>query len=318
MSGRMLDEQAWSAARRFLLDQARPLEAARFHYHFADGSPDDVLVELGAYQNEDGGFGHALEPDLRAPESSAIATSVAFQILREIGARGDGQLADLALGYLLATYDRDLGGWRIVPETTDASPHAPWWQQADRAHDYDTFGLNPNSELLGILYELREQVSTEVLDQVGQQVLVKLAEPGDLEMHDLLCCLRLDRTPGLPPELAAAVRGKIVASLPGVVGRDRAAWASYALRPLQIVSSQTSPLLPGLEEAVALNLDHEIETQQPDGSWRPMWTWGDTYPDVWPVARREWAGVLTLANLRTLDRFGRLEGRGPNGHLAAT
>lgn len=309
MTGRMLDETALDAARTFLMEQARPLEAARFQFHFEGASADAVLAELGPYQDMDGGFGHALEPDLRAPESSAIATSVAFQILREIGAEGDRRLAGQALRYLLAAFDRRLGGWRIVPPSTDASPHAPWWQQAGRVHDYDQFGLNPNAELLGVLHVRRDEVADEVLERVAAGVLACLAVPGDLEMHDLLCCLRLDRTPDLPPQLAEAVRGKIVDSLPGVLGRDRAAWEAYSLRPLQVVDTPDSPFLPGLEEAVQDNLDYEIETQEPDGSWLPRWSWGDSYPEVWPVARREWAGVLTLGTLRTLQRFGRVAER---------
>ena len=306
MTGRLLDETALDAARAFLMERARPLEAARFLYHFEGASADAVLAELRTYQNADGGFGHALEPDLRAPESSAIATSVAFQILREVGAVRDRRLAGRALRYLLATFDHAPGGWRIVPRVTDASPHAPWWQQAGRDHDYDQFGLNPNAELLGVLHERRDEVSGEVLERVTAGVLESLANPGDLEMHDLLCCLRLDRTPDLPPKLAEAVRGRIVHSLPRVVGRDRAAWQAYSLRPLQVVDAPTSPFVPGLEEAIARNLDHEIEAQQPDGSWLPTWSWSDAYPEAWPVARREWAGVLTLGNLRALQRFGRI------------
>ena len=37
------------------------------------------------FQNDDGGFGRALEPDFRLPASSAIATAVGFQYLREAG-----------------------------------------------------------------------------------------------------------------------------------------------------------------------------------------------------------------------------------------
>ena len=163
--------------------------------------------------------------------------------------------------------------------------------------------------MLGVLNECREDVSTDVLERVTARVLDRLAAPGDLEMHDLLCCLRLERTPDLPVAVARAVRRRIVDSLPGVLGRDRQAWAAYSLRPLRVAVSPDSAYLAGLEEAVEDNLDYELETQEHDGSWAPTWSWGDAYPDVWPVARREWAGVLTLQNLRALGAFGRIEGR---------
>lgn len=53
---------------------------------FEDGSVDAVLAALGPYQNNDGSFAHSLEPDLRTSALFAIATTVGFQILREIQA----------------------------------------------------------------------------------------------------------------------------------------------------------------------------------------------------------------------------------------
>jgi len=307
MSGRLLPAARFAAARRFLREKARPLEAARFRFHFEGAPAGDVLRELEVFQCEDGGFGRALEPDLRAPESSAIATSVALQVAREVGAMRD-ELAERALRYLLAAYDAGTGGWRIVPETTDAHPHAPWWQQEGRDHDYDTFGLNPTAEILGYLLERRDVAAGGFLERVVLAVTRELSRPGALEMHDLLCCLRLHETDGLPDGLARALDVKIQSTVDATVVRDPAGWSTYGLRPLQVAATPSSPFLPGLEEAVELQLDHQIETQEADGSWSPTWDWGDAWPDVWPTARREWAGVLTLEGLRVLRRFGRTGG----------
>ena len=53
----------------FIWENARLLERAIFSYHFYSGSDIRILEILKTYQNEDGGFGHALEPDLRTPDS---------------------------------------------------------------------------------------------------------------------------------------------------------------------------------------------------------------------------------------------------------
>jgi len=68
----------------FIYRNARPLDIARWQYHFESGSKDSVLTALAAYQNEDGGFGHALEPDAWNPNSVPIQTWTATEILREI------------------------------------------------------------------------------------------------------------------------------------------------------------------------------------------------------------------------------------------
>lgn len=56
-------------AEHFLWLTARVLEQRRFAYHFLGGDADAVETALSAYRNEDDGYGHALEPDLRGPVS---------------------------------------------------------------------------------------------------------------------------------------------------------------------------------------------------------------------------------------------------------
>ena len=67
-----LSREAFNQAREFLKTQARPLDRALFEVRFEGASVEHVVDELAAFQNKDGGFGHALEPDLRTPTSSAL------------------------------------------------------------------------------------------------------------------------------------------------------------------------------------------------------------------------------------------------------
>ncbi|MDR1558441.1 MAG: hypothetical protein LBS84_01860 [Clostridiales bacterium] len=69
-----MSNQTFDRARAFIYRNARPLDITRFQVHFENGSKDAVLTALAAYQNEDGGFGHALEPDAWNPNSSPIQT----------------------------------------------------------------------------------------------------------------------------------------------------------------------------------------------------------------------------------------------------
>jgi len=54
-------------ARKWICLNARPIDRARFAYLFENGSREAVLSALAEYQNEDGGFGHALEADCFNP-----------------------------------------------------------------------------------------------------------------------------------------------------------------------------------------------------------------------------------------------------------
>lgn len=53
----------------FIWRHARLLERAIFEHFFYDTSAARIIDLLHAYQNEDGGFGYALETDLRALDS---------------------------------------------------------------------------------------------------------------------------------------------------------------------------------------------------------------------------------------------------------
>lgn len=48
---------------KFMYRNARPVDLARWQYHFENGSKENVVKILAEYQNEDGGFGHGLEED---------------------------------------------------------------------------------------------------------------------------------------------------------------------------------------------------------------------------------------------------------------
>jgi len=60
----------FQSIRRWMYRNARPLDLARWQYHFENGGKDSVLKGLSVFQNEDGGFGHALEADSWNPNSS--------------------------------------------------------------------------------------------------------------------------------------------------------------------------------------------------------------------------------------------------------
>lgn len=74
----------FNKAKEFIYKNARPLDFARWQFLFEDGSRENVLSILKMYQNEDGGFGHALEADCWNPDSSPVQTWAATQIIREV------------------------------------------------------------------------------------------------------------------------------------------------------------------------------------------------------------------------------------------
>jgi hypothetical protein len=77
------------AAENFIWSAARLVDRHRYAMLFAHGPAQPVIEALRGYRNPDGGFGHALEPDLRCPDSQPAPTLYALEILGEAGADDD-------------------------------------------------------------------------------------------------------------------------------------------------------------------------------------------------------------------------------------
>src|SRR5829696_4614676 len=84
------------AAQRFVLANARLLDRHRLALLLDRAPVAPVLDAPRAYRNPDGGFGHALEPDVRGPESDPAATVPALEVLAEVGALDDPMVAAAA------------------------------------------------------------------------------------------------------------------------------------------------------------------------------------------------------------------------------
>ena len=113
-----------AAAERFVLANARLLERHRLACLLHGASTEPVVAALRAYRNPDRGFGHALEPDIRAPTSEPSATLHAFEVLAEVGRLDEPMLADAA-DWVASIAEPDGGIPFSLPASADY-PRAPY------------------------------------------------------------------------------------------------------------------------------------------------------------------------------------------------
>jgi hypothetical protein len=306
----MLARARFDAARNYLLTAARPLEAAIFRYRFEEADPEPVYAELAKFQNPDGGFGHALEPDLRTPASSVLGTTTALQRLRMLHAHSQHPLVNGAIRYLEAAYDPMLQSWPLVPPEAEGAAHAPWWNQEGLADRFGSFAVNPRAEILGYLYEFADETDAgamalrESLTPVVFEDLV--GRTAALSGDAFLCCQRLIEAPGLPNNIAVDLQRWLLRVAEGAIALDPASWNGYVLLPLQAAPNRAAPMGIPLSHILPQNLDFVIASQAPDGSWGPTWSWFGAYEADWPGAEREWRGVLTLERLEWLHAYDRI------------
>ncbi|MBT5832326.1 MAG: hypothetical protein HOH77_19215 [Candidatus Latescibacteria bacterium] len=301
-----LTSEAFDRAKTFIQTQARPLEQTLFAFHFENGSQDAVLTELSKFQHDNGGFGHALEPDCRMPDPSPLTTTVAFQIMRDINTPPDHPLIAKGIQYFLDTYDTQYQRWHWTLEAMNEHPRAPWWTHNSDALGEPSFRANPGAEIVGHLWHYSTHVPQDFLTQQTETTLNLLESlPAEMDMHDLLCYLHLLEANNLPDAERIQVGHKLLQAGPAIVTRDPKKWTTYSVKPLWLAPFPTSSLYDDLQNEVELNLNYEIESQNEDGAWHPFWHWDNTYPEAWETAKTEWKGVLTLKTLLSLKAFDR-------------
>lgn len=303
-----LSKDRQQAAKTFIFTHARPLEQALYQHEFESASAEQVFAKLARFQNADGGFGQALEPDFRAPESSNYTTGIALDMLRELNAPADHPLIRGAMTYLLHTYQRETQTWRIIPPTGDASPHAPWWNLDRLEETFKAFRINPKAELVSYFYRYESAISLKERNEMLTSLLADVEKlPDAVSVDELLCLLRLHACEALPADAQQYLHMRLSKMILATVEMSPEKWGGYCLKPLWVVTSPNAPFAKMIRPALEQNLNYEIEQQNEDGSWAPNWSWFGQFPEEWPTAEREWRGVLTLRMLRALKAFGRVE-----------
>ena len=289
----------FNAAAGFVAAHARVLDRRRFQRLFEDGPVAPVRDAVAAYRNDDGGFGHALEPDCRAPGSQPAAAAMALRLMDETDA-WDEDLVRGACGWLSAVAPAE-GGAAFVEATLTGWPHAPWWVP-EEGHPAS---LVATGMIAGTLHARRFRHpwldgATEVMwNRIG----------------------KLGAGQGLTPVAGGYEMFGVLAFLQHVPDRDRAREVFGRVGPLILEQKLVSldPDAPGEvhgvldfapepdslarvlfdDATVQAHLDHLAEGQKDDGGWTFNW------PAWSPAAERDWRGFLTVDALRLLRANGR-------------
>ncbi|MQY02256.1 hypothetical protein ACRB68_02860 [Actinomadura sp. RB68] len=279
-------------AEGFLRLNARLIDRHRFALHFRGAGPAPVLAALRPYENPDGGYGHALEPDLRGEASQPVPAQHALEILHETGADDDPAVARIAAH--LETITAPDGGVPFVLPAGPEAPRAPWWRTTDTE---PPGSINPTASLAGLLYRagLPENPWLKNAAEFCWRYLeAPGAEPGP---YDVLAILTfLDHTPERDRAEAAFTRHR--ATLAAAATLDPHAEGAVH-SPLDL-----APTPHGYgrrlftDETVQAHLDALAAARRPDGGWTVgflIWT---------PVTEPEWRGHITVERLLTLRAYG--------------
>ncbi|HUA06279.1 MAG TPA: hypothetical protein VMB27_20395 [Solirubrobacteraceae bacterium] len=278
-----------AAAETFIWSAARLLDRHRYAMLFADGPVDPVVAAVSAYRNPDGGFGHALEPDLRCPQSQPAATLSALETLHEAG-RLDSELASGARDWIARIAATD-GGIPSALPGFERYPHSPWWS-ADP-------GSMLTFALAGVLH------AGEV---AGDEWLARATAWCWREIDDAhrqptgywlkFACMFLDAVPdeGRARAALASTRSRIDPEAFAPAGGAE----GERLRPLDISPGPGTRSRELFSDAdIEAHLDEVENGQHADGGWMFDWlAWS-------PEQTSAWRGVVTIRALVWLRDNGR-------------
>lgn len=302
-------------AKVFIESKARDLERVRFEFVFESGNRENVISHLKTYQNEDGGFGHGIEPDIWLPLSSPMATWAAGQILMEIGADKNEPMVKRMISYLTSTIDIETGMWdSVVPENNEY-PHAPWWHWQEGVQVNWMF--NPGAELAAFLIHWSTEQSEAA--QIGWSAIEKavnhLMAKNEMDKHEINNFQQLVKI--LQPHESTfdikiqyslkCVSDQVLKLAEKCVDKDVSTWAEgYNPLPLDFIDHPSHPLCEVFGSLVEENLDLYIKQMSDEGIWDISWGWG-SYPEEFEIARTHWKGILAVNRYKQLRAFGYLE-----------
>ncbi|WP_330337440.1 hypothetical protein [Streptomyces sp. NBC_00557] len=293
-------------AEQFVWLNARVLEQHLFAHHFLHGSPDAVEAALDAYRNEDGGYGHALEPDLRGPVSQPLHTAHALRVLDAIG-RCAGQRVERVCRYLTGISTAD-GALPAIHPSQRGYPAAPFVPVVDDPPS-DLLATGP---VVGLLH--RNEVWHAWLFRATDfcwQAVESLEKSHPYEVEAAVAFL--DSAPDRSRAEAAAdrlgrlVREQRLAALDperldafpvasGYAPGEHHFPHDFARTPQSLARAWFT------DDEMARSLDHLATEQQDDGGWPIRWRrWA-------PAPALEARSLVTIEALRTLRVYGRYVG----------
>ena len=277
----------------FIWENARLLERAIFEFRFCGGSGERILDILRTYQNPDGGLGHALEPDVRAPESQPLFLEFGLRTLYECGLR-DAELAYKICDYLSLHADLARGIPPILPSSQNYPRAAHWngpmWEQPS---------MDRLTGLVGLVHW--QKVRHPWLPQAVQACLRNVAATRYRDAHTILTafCL-LESLPGeaATDDLFAKLAAELLhadffcADVPVT---------SYGLTPLDFAPTPDAYCRSLFSDSqIDAHLDHLTSKQCEDGGWPIQWE------PPGELARCEWRAYGTLRALSTLHAYGKI------------
>ncbi len=280
-------------ASNFIWRHGRLLERRIFECIFQGGSKNNILTALKAYQNEDGGFGNAIEPDLRAPNSHPLFMEFALRVLYDCNIK-DKELSQKAYVYISNHADLKKGIPAIFTSSANY-PRAEHWNNPVSTEP----SINRLSGLIGLLKW--QGVENSWLDKAVEICLQDISSNTYHDAHTILTAFCLLESLPQTDEILRLFMKLSKELFNADFFRLDVAPQNYGLSPLEFAPSPTSYCRSIFSDDTILDHLKVLESQQyDDGGWQIEWEPpGET-------AILEWRAYKTLKSIMILNSYNKI------------
>ena len=285
---------------QYVLENARPLELAIYKYYFENESSQAIVDELSKFQNADGGFGNALEPDFFNPNSSPIATNDAINTLSRVNALDrDSDIVKGIVRYL-ATHDsfnEDKKRWLFAIDSNKDYPHAIWWEK--KGDGISKFNPSVSLAAFMVCYGNRTSLYEEIIKE-GLDFLKNGEEiSGDdvncyLLAYELLTANSINDIVNLD-----AFKDLLCKAIENCICKDITKYGvEYVPMPSTIFSGRYIEFItPEIKTLIVAEKAILGKLQMEDGGFDITWKWYTQYPDEYEQSRAWWRPRITIEKL---------------------
>lgn len=290
---------------------ARELELARWKYHFEEGDKLEVVNALMYYQNPDGGFGNAVDPDNWNKNSVPYGMHFVLEILKEIDFFEFNHPIYIGIKKYLEVTSNFPAGWAFTIPSNQEFPHAAYYNYEQEYNKVESKGIII-SFCSFILEYYKESPLYDKMIRLADKMVQGIYEEdqGDMGPSGYVTLLHALKKLDLPNYDYSKLEKRLIELVNRSIQRDPEQWSSYGYRPSDYIISKDNMFYKGNEDIIEKEIDFLVDTLPENDVWPIAWSWfenKDKYPKESSISENWCKAYKAIDKVIFLKNFGRID-----------
>lgn len=291
---------------RWMHRNARELDLKLWNCLFENGEAIEVADALLAYQNEDGGFGHGLDPDNWNENSLSYAVSYAIETLDMVGFHDKNH--PVIQGICKYLNETGMDNWNFTVPTNEGYPHASFYNHEETYNKVERIGVVLSLSTFVIRYMqdtlLYQEVQKSLESWISLIYQDKLGDMGPSGYIRLVEAMKEKEIKGFDYE---KLQNRLIEIVNQTMQKDEKQWEQYGYRPSDFIKSKDSIFIEGNMEAIEKECEYLIRTLPKNDVWPVSWCWFDNanrYPREETISLHKAKARKCIERMIFLREFG--------------